>query len=106
MRSAAKPPVRMALGAHIAVLLVVAVLTAAGVGGLFWWLLGRPSMRFTGEWTAGNSLDLAKLVLAVLGGIGAVVALVVAYRKQQLGEAAERRENTKLYNERFTKANE
>ncbi|MFD0559591.1 pentapeptide repeat-containing protein [Stackebrandtia endophytica] len=53
-------------------------------------------------------LDLLKLGLTVTAGIGGVVALVVAYRKQRLNETAEQRldaaatrEDTKLFNERF-----
>ncbi|WP_436528544.1 hypothetical protein [Actinoplanes sp. HUAS TT8] len=47
-----------------------------------------------------------KIALAVVAGIGGVVALTVAYRKQGHAEAAERRENTKLFSERFGKAAE
>lgn len=94
---------RISLGTHIALLLAVAALAASGIGALFWWALGRPSLR-GGEWTAANSLDFAKVVLAVVGGIGAVAALVIAYRKQHLGEAAEHREDTKLFTERFGNA--
>lgn len=94
---------RMSLGANIALLLTVAVLATAGIGVLLWWTLGHPSVQ-GGAWTAANSFDFAKVVLAIVGGIGAVVALVVAYRKQHLGEAAELREDAKLFSERFTKA--
>ena len=94
---------RISLGANIALLLTVAVLATAGIGVLLWWALGHPSLQ-GGAWTPANSFDFAKVVLAIVGGIGAVVALVVAYRKQHLGEAAEHREDTKLFAERFTKA--
>lgn len=66
-----------------------------------------------GAWTVTNTFDAMKIILAVVGGIGGVVALTMAYRRQHLGEAAEhreeakeRRENTKLLNERFAKAAE
>lgn len=97
---------RMRLGIHVALVLVVAVGSAAAVGAVLWWLLGRPPLRQTGGWTTANSFDFAKIVLAVIGGVGAVVALVIAYRKQHLGEAAERREEIKLFAERFTKASD
>jgi uncharacterized protein YjbI with pentapeptide repeats len=48
--------------------------------------------------------DAIKLILAVVGGIGAVIALTIAYRKQRHSEAAEYREDTKLYTDRFGKA--
>jgi uncharacterized protein YjbI with pentapeptide repeats len=94
----------MPLGVNIALLLVVAVVTVVGIGALLWWLLGRPPIRQVSGWTTANSFEFAKIVLALIGGIGAVVALVIAYRKQHLGEAAEQREDIKLFAERFTKA--
>ncbi|SFW90762.1 pentapeptide repeat-containing protein [Amycolatopsis australiensis] len=101
-----RPRLRLSLGLNIVLLLAVAVVAAAGLGALLWLLLGRPPIRQAGGWTAADSFDFAKIVLAVVGGVGAVVALVVAYRKQQLGEAAERREDIKLFAERFTKASD
>ncbi|HEY3468147.1 MAG TPA: pentapeptide repeat-containing protein [Amycolatopsis sp.] len=101
-----RPRLRISLGLNIAVLLAVAVVAAVGVGAVAWWLLGRPPIRAAGRWTPGESFDFAKIVLAVVGGAGAVVALVVAYRRQQLGEAAEQREEIKLFAERFTKASD
>jgi uncharacterized protein YjbI with pentapeptide repeats len=102
-RSGEPPRFRTALGVNIALLLTVAVFAAAGIGVLLWVALGRPSLP-AGPWTTADSFDFAKVVLAIVGGIGAVVALVVAYRKQHLGEAAEFREDAKLFAERFTKA--
>lgn len=51
--------------------------------------------------TTTEILELVKISLAVVAGIGGVVALVVAYRKQRIAEASESREQTKLFNERF-----
>jgi uncharacterized protein YjbI with pentapeptide repeats len=58
-------------------------------------------------------LNIVKSALTVIAGIGGVVALVVAYRRQQvaekaqrLAEAGEEREQNKLYAERFAKAAE
>lgn len=96
----------MRLGIHVVLMLVVAVGSAVAIGAVLWWLLGRPPLRQTGGWTTANSFDFAKIVLALIGGVGAVVALVIAYRKQHLGEVAERREDTKLFAERFTKASD
>jgi uncharacterized protein YjbI with pentapeptide repeats len=51
---------------------------------------------------------MIKICLSVVAGVGAVIALTVAYRKQQHAEAAEaradaadRREQTKVFTERF-----
>ncbi|HEY3683571.1 MAG TPA: pentapeptide repeat-containing protein [Streptosporangiaceae bacterium] len=45
-----------------------------------------------------------KIALTTTGGIGGVIFLVIAYRKQRLGEAADRRDDLKLRNERFDTA--
>jgi uncharacterized protein YjbI with pentapeptide repeats len=56
-------------------------------------------------------LDVVKLAFALVAGLGAVVGLVIAYRKQVFAEEAnkreaarEHRESTRLFNERFTSA--
>ncbi|WCN79661.1 pentapeptide repeat-containing protein [Micromonospora sp. LH3U1] len=116
---------------HVALLLGLAIGVAFGLGTLLWTAVGRPALTGSPSapapapnvsgppgavtaasgWTLTNTFDAMKIVLAVVGGVGGVVALTVAYRRQHLGEAAEhreeskeRRENTKLFNERFTKA--
>lgn len=101
-----RSPVRIPLSLHILLLIILATILAAGFAALAWLALGQPQMQTRSPWTTANSFDLAKLVLAVTGGVGAVVALVIAYRKQQLGEAAEKREDTKLLAERFSKSAE
>lgn len=97
-------PFQLSLASNIAVVLVVAVATAVAVGAGLWWSLGQPSIQPPGPWTPDDSFNLAKIVLAVVGGIGGVVALVVAYRRQRLGEAAELREDARLYLESFAQA--
>jgi hypothetical protein len=108
LRGSAKhePRSQMRLGAHVALVLIAALVSAVTIGVLLWWLLGRPPLRQAGGWTTANSFEFAKIVLALIGGVGAVVALVIAYRKQHLGEAAEQREDIKLFAERFTKASD
>ncbi|MEU5863467.1 pentapeptide repeat-containing protein [Nonomuraea sp. NPDC047529] len=54
--------------------------------------------------TATEILEIVKISLAVVAGIGGVVALVVAYRRQRITEAGESREQAKLFNERFATA--
>ncbi|WP_328426504.1 pentapeptide repeat-containing protein [Micromonospora sp. NBC_00389] len=98
------------LWAHVGGLLVLSVAIAVGMGALLWWALGPPRLEplptapGAAAWTVANTFDAMKIVLSVVAGVGAVVALTVAYRKQDQGEAAEHREDTKLYNERFGKA--
>lgn len=102
---------RVPLFIHVAALLTLASLIALAAGFGMWTVLGRPDLGTpagsapgaTG-WSVANTFDAAKIVLSIVAGIGGVVALTVAYRKQDHGEAAEHRENTKLFNERFGKA--
>lgn len=93
-------------------LTAAAVLAGATGFGLFA-LLGRPRLPSSDSFTTTELLELLKIGLAVVGGLGAVVALAVAYRKQQVSEAAhviatrqEERERTKFHNERYGAAAE
>src|SRR5687767_4398841 len=93
--------------------LLAAVVLAVATGTGLYLLLGRPGLPDTAAFTTAELLDLLKIGLAVVGGLGAVVALAVAYRKQQVSEAAhviatrqEDREGTKYLNERYGKAAE
>jgi uncharacterized protein YjbI with pentapeptide repeats len=61
---------------------------------LLWAALGFPT-------ASSSRLDIIKVALTVVAGVGGVVALVVAYRKQRVSESAETREHLKLLNERF-----
>ncbi|MFF3667111.1 pentapeptide repeat-containing protein [Microtetraspora malaysiensis] len=114
---AAEPrPVKLLhIGVALSLTLATATLLAGGLlaGTLAW--IGLPS-TLTPD--TGDLLEIVKIALAVVGGIGGAVALVVAYRKQRLAEEenqrareqnqrarqAARREDTKLYAERFTTA--
>ncbi|WP_461123595.1 pentapeptide repeat-containing protein [Saccharothrix stipae] len=107
--SGAKGPMAWALVKWV----LLAVLLAAATGYGLYRLLGRPALPASTSFTTAELLDLLKIGLAVVGGLGAVVALAVGYRKQQVSEAAhviatlqEERERTKFFNERYGKAAE
>ncbi|WP_160311106.1 pentapeptide repeat-containing protein [Streptacidiphilus anmyonensis] len=55
------------------------------------WLLGTPLRIHAKATTASDELDILKLVLAIVAGAGALVALVTAYRRQRLEEIASER---------------
>jgi hypothetical protein len=84
---------------HVALLLTLGTGLAVLLGVLLWAGLGKPdpaapapapsASAAARPLTAAERLDSIKLVLATVGGVGAVVALTVAYRKQRHGEAAE-----------------
>ncbi|MFJ6671560.1 hypothetical protein ACIQMJ_10685 [Actinosynnema sp. NPDC091369] len=102
------PALRLPFAAHIALWLVLGVAVAALTAWVLWLLLGQPTLRpaNSGPATSQEKFDGLKIALTVVGGIGGVIALTVAYRKQRLGEAAERREDTKAHTDRFCKASE
>ncbi|MET8006155.1 pentapeptide repeat-containing protein, partial [Nonomuraea glycinis] len=93
-----------------------ALLTGLIVGGLI--LLGVQELKPETLVSAATLFDLLKIAFAVVAGLGGLVALVVAYRRQKVAEAAqllsergedrahraEKRESTKLHNDRFTTA--
>ncbi|MBC6462999.1 pentapeptide repeat-containing protein [Actinomadura sp. HBU206391] len=97
---------RWSLGRHIAVMLLLAAAAAITVLGLLWLLLGMPRVRAAGPLKPTDTYDAIKIALAVVAGVGGVVALVVAYRRQHLGEAAESREHGRVLTERFGAAAE
>ncbi|WP_433719081.1 pentapeptide repeat-containing protein [Actinoplanes sp. CA-051413] len=99
---------------HVALLLTLGTALAVLLGVLLWAGLGKPdgtaptpnpsASAAARPLTAAERLDSIKLILATVGGVGAVVALTVAYRKQRHGEAAEDRETDRILRERFAKA--
>ncbi|GHH36033.1 pentapeptide repeat-containing protein [Lentzea cavernae] len=82
---------------HITAVVLTGLTVFAVAAGLLWLALGLP--------TALNTrVDIIKIALSVVAGVGGVVALVVAYRKQRISESAEKREHAKVLNERFATA--
>ena len=89
-------------------MLVTALAVFSVVATLLWIGLGRPRLPGGGPLTTQDQLELVKIALAAVAGVGGVVYLVVAYRRQKvLEEENERarvtaeRERTRLFNERF-----
>ncbi|MEU4081279.1 hypothetical protein DEJ45_00060 [Streptomyces venezuelae] len=67
-------------------------------------LLGVRGIKAEGQLDSKTLFDLVKLSFGVVAGAGALVALVVAYRRQCVDEEGARRDATRLHNERFTSA--
>jgi hypothetical protein len=84
---------------HVTLLLILGVVLTGGLIAAAWILFGRPS-------SGRDRLDVVKVVLAVVGGVGGVVALTIAYRKQRHGEVAREQEKYKSFTERYVKAAE
>lgn len=98
----------MSLGRHVVVVLLAAVFVFVVAAAALWLAVGAPRLPQGAAFTVTNQLELIKLALAVVAGVGGVVALVVAYRRQAVVEkeneravAAARRDDTRLFNERF-----
>lgn len=89
---------------HITVVLAAGIALFLLSACLVWAALGFPALTGPHALAADKRFDLIKISLSVVAGVGGVLALVVAYRKQRLSEAAERREDTRLLNERFVTA--
>lgn len=88
----------------IVLVMLVAALFAGAAFLAVWWMAGSPGRDELGK--DPRAADFVRVSLFVAGGIGAAVALVVAYRRQKLGERNEKREDTKHYSERFQVASE
>ncbi|MEU3550662.1 pentapeptide repeat-containing protein [Streptomyces longwoodensis] len=88
----------------LALTFTVAVLVAAAVFYTGWDLLGARGIKPEPRIDSKTLFDLVKLSFGVIAGSGALVALVVAYRRQQIDEDGALREATRLHTERFATA--
>jgi uncharacterized protein YjbI with pentapeptide repeats len=88
----------------LAVTFLVAVLVSGGVFYGLVYLLDFQEIDTTAKLDAKTLFDLVKLSFGVVAGAGALVALVVAYRRQRVDEAGAHREATRLHTERFSQA--
>ncbi|MFC9879026.1 pentapeptide repeat-containing protein [Streptomyces libani] len=93
---------------HVWIVLPAAFATAitVAVGAFFagWDLLGAQGLKPERQLSATTLFDLVKLSFGVVAGAGALVALVVAYRRQRVDEDGALRDATRLHTERFTTA--
>ncbi|OCC08565.1 pentapeptide repeat-containing protein [Streptomyces sp. PTY087I2] len=92
------------VGRALALTFTLAVLVAAGVFYTGWELLAVQGLKPQRRIDAKTLFDLVTLSFGVVAGAGALVALVVAYRRQRVDEEGARREATRLHTERFTTA--
>ncbi|GGQ42415.1 hypothetical protein GCM10010267_00040 [Streptomyces griseorubens] len=88
----------------LALAFVAALLVAAVVFYLGWDALGVNRVKQEEAIDASTLFDLVKLAFGVVAGAGALVALIVAYRRQRIDEDGALREHTRLHTERFTTA--
>ncbi|WP_290050798.1 hypothetical protein [Amycolatopsis solani] len=107
------PQVRAGIAASVLVWLAIAVVVAGVAGGGLLWFLGWPRLPTTSAFDVTQLLDLLKIALSVVAGLGGVVLLAVNYRKQRVTEnehalAVEKaeRETVQGFNERLGAAAE
>ncbi|MFD9882593.1 pentapeptide repeat-containing protein [Streptomyces alboflavus] len=92
------------MGRALTVTFAAAVLVAGGVFLGLVILLDFRGIDRSAKLDAKTLFDLVKLSFGVVAGAGALVALVVAYRRQRVDEAGAHREATRLHTERFSQA--
>lgn len=101
---------RLPIGAAVTLVLILAISLLIGLSlAGYHYVLRTPSPELRGA--TPQLFDLFKIALTVVGGTGAVVALVVAYRRQRVTEDSHRlaletadRDLARVLNERFTTA--
>ncbi|WP_437054930.1 hypothetical protein [Streptomyces sp. enrichment culture] len=92
------------VGWALTVLFAAAILAAGSVFYSLIVLLGFQEIDTTAKLDAKTLFGIVKLSFGVVAGAGALVALVVAYRRQRVDEAGAHREATRLHTERFSQA--
>ncbi|MFE1076046.1 hypothetical protein ACFW5W_33155 [Streptomyces sp. NPDC058783] len=92
------------VGRALGVTFAAAVLVASGVFYGLVYLLDFQEIDSKAKLDAATLFDLVKLSFGVVAGAGALVALVVAYRRQRVDEAGAHREAIRLHTERFSVA--
>ncbi|MET7816244.1 pentapeptide repeat-containing protein [Streptomyces sp. NPDC005395] len=83
---------------------LAALVIATSVFTVGWDLLAVRGLKPEHRIDSKTLFDLVKLSFGVVAGAGALVALVVAYRRQRVDEDGAMREATRLHTERFTTA--
>ncbi|MEV7346287.1 pentapeptide repeat-containing protein [Streptomyces sp. NPDC093544] len=86
----------------LAFITAMTVASAAFYAG--WHFLGAQEMKTQAKIDSKTLFNLVKLSFGVVAGAGALVALVVAYRRQRVNEDGALRDATRLHTERFTTA--
>ncbi|WP_432128048.1 pentapeptide repeat-containing protein [Streptomyces sp. bgisy082] len=92
------------VGWALSITFAAAVLVAGSIFYGLVYLLDFQQIDSTKKLDAKTLFDLVKLSFGVVAGAGALVALVVAYRRQRVDEAGANREATRLHTERFSQA--
>lgn len=85
----------------LAACFAAAVIGLVGLSFLAWALLHRPKLPHSSTVSLHDFVSVLQLVFASVAGAGALVALVMAYRRQRVAETATAHDRTRVCNERF-----
>jgi uncharacterized protein YjbI with pentapeptide repeats len=103
------PPKLWKIRWAVTVATVTALAGLTGLTWLAWLLLHSPKLPRPGTISLHDTVGVLQLVFASVAGAGALVALVVAYRRQKVSESASELDRyragldrTRVFNERFT----
>jgi hypothetical protein len=95
------PPRLWRIGYALAACFLVALAGLAALGALALALLRHPALPRSHVISVHDTVGVAQLVFASVAGAGALVALVVAYRRQRVSEASSAQDRLRVFNERF-----
>jgi len=87
----------MPIGVALALTLALAILVTVAITWAGLRFLHFQRFKPEPQLSADTLFNLLKIAFAVAAGIGGVVALVTAYRRQRITEMTERREGTRLF---------
>jgi uncharacterized protein YjbI with pentapeptide repeats len=90
------------IGYALGVCFAVALAGLVALGWLALALLHHPALSHSKTISVHDAVGVAQLVFASVAGAGALVALVVAYRRQRVAEDTASHDRTRVLNERFT----
>lgn len=96
------PPRLWKIGYALAACFAVAVMGLVGLWLAALALLNSPKLPHSNAISLHDAVGVAQLVFASVAGAGALVALVVAYRRQRVAETGSAHDRTRIFNERFT----
>jgi uncharacterized protein YjbI with pentapeptide repeats len=96
------PPRLWRIQYALAACFAVALAGLAALWAIALVLLHHPALPRSHVISVRNTVGVAQLVFASVAGAGALVALVVAYRRQRVSEASSAHDRTRVFNERFT----
>src|ERR1700744_4942480 len=82
--------------------IVAAVSGLAILTFIAWLILRHPKLPHPDSLSLPDSVSVLQLFFASVAGAGALVGLIVAYRRQKVAEADSAHDRTRVYNERFT----